>query len=314
MKKTGTIALICALALSLMNVPAAGAWAVLPDGGTPGHGVHMAQGEQTAAVEEDTGLLYEDEEALSRLLGELPSTITEAQAEEAGHILRLKEEEPDLNTVIFQNRDGTRTAYQYAYPVKYIENGTIKDKSNRIISSDKAGYAYENEANEIKTYYPESLGNKGARLEYGGYAVELTPQIRSGGAAYSLFGGGSLQAAQVIEEITPAADGVHYSGALGAGAALRYTPTLTGFKEDIILSSYQGENEFSFVLKTNGLLLEEIGGNWYLIDEDTEEAVIELGEIYIYDSFSGITAAAEGGENVHETYGELGAEEIERGE
>ena len=37
---------------------------------------------------------------------------------------------------------------------------------------------------------------------------------------------------------------MHYSGALGAGAALRYTPTLTGFKEDIILSSYQGENEF----------------------------------------------------------------------
>ena len=70
---------------------------------------------------------------------------------------------------------------------------------------------------------------------------------------------------------------------------------------------------FPFVLKTNGLLLEEIGGNWYLIDEDTEEAVIELGEIYIYDSFSGITAAAEGVENVHETYGELGAEEIERG-
>ena len=33
MKKTGTIALICALALSLMNAPAAGAWAVLPDGG-----------------------------------------------------------------------------------------------------------------------------------------------------------------------------------------------------------------------------------------------------------------------------------------
>ena len=46
------------------------------------------------------------------------------------------------------------------------------------------------------------------------------------------------------------------------------------------------------MLKTNGLLLEEIGGNWYLIDEDTEEAVIELGRnIYIYDSFSGITAA-----------------------
>ena len=101
-----------------MNAPAAGAGAVLPDGERLGMGFIWRRGSKRLPLKRDTGLLYEDEEALSRLLGELPSTITEAQAEEAGHILRLKEEEPDLNTVIFQNRDGTRTAYQYAYPVK----------------------------------------------------------------------------------------------------------------------------------------------------------------------------------------------------
>ena len=42
------------------------------------------------------------------------------------------------------------------------ENGIIKDKSNRIIQSDRTGYAFENEANEVKTYFPQALGEKGS--------------------------------------------------------------------------------------------------------------------------------------------------------
>lgn len=111
------------------------------------NGAVLDAGAQTDELSGERTALYEDSEAAARLLGELPLTITAEQAAETGHIFRLKEEEPDLNTVIFQNADGTRTAYQYAEPIKYIENGKIKDKSNRIKSSEKSGYAYENEAN-----------------------------------------------------------------------------------------------------------------------------------------------------------------------
>ena len=75
---------------------------------------------------------------------------------------RLKEAEPDLNTVVFKNGDGTRTAYHYALPVKYEENGIIKDKNNRIIQSDRTGYAFENEANEVKTYFRRRWAKRGA--------------------------------------------------------------------------------------------------------------------------------------------------------
>ena len=67
---------------------------------------------------------------------DLPGTMTMAQANERGHIARLYNEEPDLNTVIFLNEDGTKSMYQYAAPVKYERNGNISDKSNKIIASD----------------------------------------------------------------------------------------------------------------------------------------------------------------------------------
>ena len=37
--------------------------------------------------------------------------VSAAEIEERGHVNRLWEQEEDLNTVIFQNRDGTKTMY-----------------------------------------------------------------------------------------------------------------------------------------------------------------------------------------------------------
>ena len=61
----------------------------------------------------------------------------------------------------------------------------IKDRSSRLVATDKGGYAYEDEANEVKTYSPRGLGAKGARLEYGGYALELTPATAEAQGVYS---------------------------------------------------------------------------------------------------------------------------------
>ena len=95
-------------------------------------------------------------------------------------------------------------------PVKYVENGEIKDKSSRLVATDKGGYAYENEANEVKTYFPQGLGAKGARLEYGGYALELTPVTAETLGVYSA--GSSLAAGgSVLRNVTEAADGKRWA-------------------------------------------------------------------------------------------------------
>ena len=265
----------------------------------------------SAGADGEEAVLYDDAETALSIMNELPATITATQAVQAGHVMRLKAEEPDLNTVVFKNGDGTRTAYQYAVPVKYVENGEIKDKSSRLVATDKGGYAYENEANEVKTYFPQGLGEKGARLEYGGYALELTPVTAETLGVYSA--GSSLAAGgSVLRNVTEAADGMNYAGALGEGISLRYTPTLTGLKEDIILDSYTGRSSFSFRLRTEGLELCEISGNWYLSDPESGEIVVELGEIYIHDSYTG--NVAEGEQSAHEAYGCITAETIEEGE
>ena len=52
---------------------------------------------------------------------------------ERDHVNRLWKQEEDLNTIIFQNRDGTKTMYWFDQPVKYVdENGEVKDKKNEL--------------------------------------------------------------------------------------------------------------------------------------------------------------------------------------
>lgn len=64
----------------------------------------------------------------------LPATMTKEEAESKGHVNRLYQQETDENTIIFQNKDGTKTMYFYDTPVKYTdEDGTVKDNSNSII-------------------------------------------------------------------------------------------------------------------------------------------------------------------------------------
>lgn len=200
LKKLTVMALALIIALASVCLPSfadsgADISAAVQSGDAPGEGAAQEGAEAgpgaSAEAEGEEAVLYDDAETALSIMNELPATITAAQAVQAGHVMRLKAEEPDLNTVVFKNGDGTRTAYQYAVPVKYVENGEIKDKSSRLVETDKGGYAYENEANEVKTYFPQGLGAKGARLEYGGYALELTPVtaetlgVYSAGSSYA---------------------------------------------------------------------------------------------------------------------------------
>lgn len=118
---------------------------------------------------------------------ETPETIRLSEAQAKEHVHRLREQEPDLNTVIFQNRDGTKTMYQYGGPVKYIdEAGQVRDKRNTLETDVKTAYAadygYVNSENDIRTYFPKSLNrNKGIILEYRDEKIELLPAYNAAG-------------------------------------------------------------------------------------------------------------------------------------
>ena len=70
-----------------------------------------------------------------------PEIVSAKDIENKGHVNRLWEQESNLNTIVFQNRDGTKTAYHYSDPVKYTDkNGKVKDKKNKLSETENGEY------------------------------------------------------------------------------------------------------------------------------------------------------------------------------
>jgi hypothetical protein len=112
-----------------------------------------------------------------------PEIVSKESITEKKHVNRLWEQEEDLNTIVFQNKDGTKTAYKFNEPVKYKDsNGKIKDKSNKISKTSDGDYT--NAENDINTYFPKKLNrNKGIELKFGEYVVEMAPDIKGNSGA-----------------------------------------------------------------------------------------------------------------------------------
>lgn len=187
------------------------------------------------------------------------------------HIERIYSEENSLDTVIFLNNDGSETAYIFDENVKYInESGEVADKSNILYNVEESigkleNYSFVTCDNDIKSYFPEFLSiDDGILIETDDQSIELAPLTED-----------SL-------EVTEDNDSVVYYGAFGENTALKYTPLFSGYKEDIILNEYVG-NEFSFLLNTNGLI-PVISGETVQLLNSSEEIVAVINPIYAYDS------------------------------
>lgn len=190
-----------------------------------------------------------------------PQFVDPEQFAQSEHIERLHHDER-LDTYVYRNRDGTKSVYYMGQNVKYEdENGNIRDKDTTLVRADRG---YRMRDNDVELHLPDSPAD-GITLGHGSRSVRLLPQGGSGSA--------SLQS-----------NSITYPGYFGAETALRYTPLLSGVKEDIILSSYTGQNSFSFVLETGGLFLYERDGQYYLAENETAEAAFYLGQVVVYDA------------------------------
>ena len=180
---------------------------------------------------------------------------------QANHVARLTEEET-LNTYVFQNRDGTKSVYYMEEDVKYLAaDGSIRDKDITLV---RAGAGYDVRDNNVSLGIPDSAAS-GIRVSHAQNSVRLIPLDGSGNAT--------------LED-----NSILYADFYGAGIDLKYTPTLSGIKEDIILSAYNGISSFDFQLETGGLYLYENGGQYYLAEQDSEEIAFYLGQIIVYDA------------------------------
>lgn len=218
--------------------------------------VRAVQNEQT----ENTQTTQPTQDTTAEEL-QAPQFVDAEQFAQSDHIERLYHEER-LDTYVYRNRDGSKSVYYMGQNVKYEDkNGNIRDKDTTLVRN---GRGYRMRDNDVDLHLPDSPSD-GITLAHSDRSVRLLPQGGNGSA--------SLES-----------NSVTYPGYFGAETALRYTPMLSGVKEDIILSSYTGQNSFSFILETGGLYLYEADGQYYLAESEGAEATFYLGEVVVYDS------------------------------
>ena len=183
--------------------------------------------------------------------------------EENAHVQRLAAEE-SLDSYVFLNADGSRTAYFLDEPVKFVDSsGTVREKD---ITLTYAANTFSTTQNNVGLQIPTNLST-GVRLSYGGYDVSIVPQ------------GSSLTLPRRMD------NSVVYDNYFGTGTKLIYTPTLDGVKEDIVLTAYRGISSFTFLLNTDGLrVFHAAEDRWYLAEHEEAELRFWLGNVEIFDA------------------------------
>ena len=198
----------------------------------------------------------------------LPQFLSYGEAVSKGHVNRLYEQENDLSTIIYQNKDGGKTAYMFAKNIKYVDaDGNIKDKSTKIGATQAKGYSYAMEQNNIKAYFPQQ-STAGIKLTHNGYEISMKPKE---------------SAEKVSVTFNSSENKIVYAEVFGSNTFLVYEPFMEGVKEDIVLAKYTGQNEFEFILTAEGLTASKINEVWYLVDSNGE-AVARFEDIIIKDS------------------------------
>ncbi len=215
-----------------------------------------AQAQEAASVEEniDTAAQLADNSNISQF-------VDMEQFTQADHVARLCDEEK-LNTYVFRNRDGSKSVYYMDQDVKFVDDGgTIREKDTTLVRGEK-GYGVR--SNDVGLHIPDSAVD-GITVSHNSRDVKLIPNGGSGNAA--------------VHD-----NSVVYSDFFGRGIHLKYTPMLSGVKEDVIITKYTGVNSFSFTLETGGLYLYETDGQYYLAANEDAEGAFYLGEVLVYDA------------------------------
>ncbi len=182
--------------------------------------------------------------------------------EEQNFVYRSKSDE-QLNSYVFQKPNGEKTLYLFTENVKYIQNGQVLDKDITLVREER-GYGLAQ--NDVLLHLPDNP-SRGVMVGYATGAILL----RANDLAENITG--------VVESNT-----MIYYDAFGSGVDLKYTPLLSGVKEEIVLSEYVPGAEYTFTIDTIGISLYNDAEGWYFAEDSETNAVFRLGDVVVYDA------------------------------
>ncbi len=221
----------------------------------------------TFSTAEDLQLETEDQILIP--LSDIPEVLTMQEVTERGHTKRLRNEETDMHSVIFQNQDGTKSLYVFASPVKYeATDGAVKDKRTTITQTLNA---YSVTDNDVQMSFGNSSSD-GATLEYENASVSLIPS--SNASASAILSNNTMM----------------YNNAFSENTLVAYTPLLSGVKSSIIIKEPIANNSFTYTLNTSGIssVSKDTDGVIKLSNSDNE-TLFKIGIFIVTDANGNIT-------------------------
>ncbi len=200
-------------------------------------------------------------------------------------------EDISLETLTVEKEDGENVSYVFSEPISYLdENGKLVFKDTGIYAiSDRslrrAGYAFENGANDYKIYFSKTASTGILLQPNDSNKIYISPKADKKAKAGEL---------ETLTDDGHSYQAISYENAFGRNTSLRYSAQLNGSKEEIILNKKPKNNTFSFTLKTeNAIAAINSYGDVEIIDTTSGNIVDTLTAPFAYDSSGGFDSTSE---------------------
>ena len=178
--------------------------------------------------------------------------------------IRRVETEESLNTYVFERADGTRRLYLLGEDIKFeAADGTILEKD---ITLNKIDEGYATTRNNVGLSISDSFSD-GVQIDFGDNKLSVLPADTN------------VNYSATIRDNT-----IIYYDVYGEGTELDFTPTLSGVKQNIILNSYEGINEFEYIVFSETLSPFSGENDVYFAESEDSDYRFEFGSVYIYDA------------------------------
>ncbi|MPW26723.1 DNRLRE domain-containing protein [Alkalibaculum sp. M08DMB] len=208
-------------------------------------------------------------------------------------------EENTENATIYDNGDGTKTAYIYSEPIRYKdEEGKLLEIDNTIVplsekeksSLDKDDYYAKNKSNEVSVYLPSDLmeDENNVLVEKDKYIIKMKPLYEKQVPLQD-----KQEPSEMIEKEVKQEDGtvvtepisIEYQSNFDENVNIEYQPINDGVKQNIILYEKPEINTFRYEVKLEGLYPErQEDGRFLLLDKISKKVVGQFQECFMMDS------------------------------
>ena len=208
----------------------------------------------------------------------------EYNRDKVAHVSRDSSLDFYTNMEVYNNEDGTKTAYFFDEPIRYAkeEDDVIiyKPINNDIIPVNREIYkeelydsfAYKNAENGFDIFFPDKLSKdgNGILIDNSDFEMHIKPlNFNSENARFD----------------ENRKNYICYDNAFGQNTGLEYILSGDGFKDNIVLLSNNAENVFKYEISTSiplDFIVQENGS--YSIFSDDNEELTSISPIFVYDS------------------------------